>query len=702
MPLTITGHVADIWSGLQARPRLRARVGLVVTVLLGSVLLWATVRVPFEWRAALHDHDHRHALLSTALERTRVQISELRTRISARCDSITVRALVSHSLTAPDARRFSVRFRGADAVCGPLGSGAWVPASTRTSLLPSLVVSGPDAGRSLHVVYPADAYDIIVELDSEVASVLDTPVPNSRFRWLHEIVPEAARSRTGSIGLQTRLADGMRWTTRLDVMSIPVGAQRDWPWMLLIAIIGLLIARGALHTAVFRRVSAEHRMRRAVRKRRFEPWIQPIVRADTREIVGGEVLMRWAHPARGILPPSEFIALAEATDLIRAMSEIVMAKARDRLAATVHQQPALYISFNITPRELADPRLLDRLIRVFDDESLPRQQVLLEVTERDLVDDAAVDTLHALRAAGFRIAIDDFGTGHSSLSLLERVPADKLKIDRMFVQSIGEDDAPRPVLDAIIAMAHGIGLPLIAEGVETEAQHRYLSQRGVQSIQGFLHGRPMPLDDFSRLVAPPDVMAEGQTPVSLDGLVFAMQGPDGVPIRRRWHRFCAYPRCFVASDAVTWLQTHLDVTRERAVRVGERLTALGQIEHVMEEHDFKDEYLFFQVRPSLNDHSEHAHGLPEVSLVIDGLRRAAHSLFGGASEGLLRFEHVCRGDRLTLWIETQFQLARQDALLVGEVLMRRGALVHVFDDRPFAATRDLYRLAPDRDPASRG
>jgi len=251
-------------------------------------------------------------------------------------------------------------------------------------------------------------------------------------------------------------------------------------------------------------------------------------------------------------------------------------------------------------------------------------------------------------------------------------------------------------------MAHGIGLPLIAEGVETEAQHRYLSQRGVQSIQGFLHGRPMPLDDFSRLVAPPDVMAEGQTPVSLDGLVFAMQGPDGVPIRRRWHRFRAYPRCFVASDAVTWLQTHLDVTRERAVRVGERLTALGQIEHVMEEHDFKDEYLFFQVRPSLNDHSAHAHGLPDVSLVIDGLRRAAHSLFGGASEGLLRFEHVCRGDRLTSWIETQFRLARQDALLVGEVLMRRGALVHVFDDRPFAATRDLYRLAPDRDPASRG
>ena len=701
MPLTVAGHVADIWSGLQARPRRRARVGLVVSVLLGSMLLWATVRVPIEWSAARRDHTQRHALLSMALVRTRAEISALRTQITDRCDTTTVRALVSHSLSAPDARRFFVRFRGHEAVCGPMGSGAWLPASTRSLLVLSLVVSGPGVTRSLHVVHPADAYDVIAELGSDVASVLDTPVPNSRFRWMHEIVPVAAPSRGGRLGMQTALPDGMRWTTRLDVMSIPIGVQRDWAWLLLIAIVGMLIARLALHTAVFRRVSAEHRMRRAVRKRRFEPWIQPIVRADTREIVGGEVLMRWAHPARGILPPSEFIALAEATDLIRTMSEIVMAKARDRLASAVHQQPALYISFNITPRELTDPGLLDRLIRVFDDESLPRQQVLLEVTERDLVDDAAVDTLHALRAAGFRIAIDDFGTGHSSLSLLERVPADKLKIDRAFVQSIGEDGAPRPVLDAIITMAHGIGLPLIAEGVETEAQHRYLSQRGVQCIQGFLHGRPMPLDDFSRLVAPPEVIGEGQTPVSLDGLVFAMQGRDGVAIRHRWYRFRRYPRCFVASDAVTWLQGHLGVTRERAVRVGERLTALGQIEHVMEEHDFKDEYLFFHVRPSLYDQDAHSHRLPDVSLVIDGLRRAARPLFGAASEGLLRFDDVCRGDRLTSWIETQFRLARQDALLVGEVLMRRGALVHVFDDRPFAATRDLYRLAPDRDLASR-
>ncbi len=702
MSSTVAGHVADIWSGLQARPRRRARVGLVVSVLLGSVLLWALVRIPLEWRAARRDHDQRHVLLSKALVRMRAEITTLRTQITTRCDAATVHALVVRSLSAPDARRFFVRFRDNDAVCGPLGSDARLPMSIPSKPVPSLVVSGRGAVRSLHAVYPADAYDIIAELGSDVASVLITPVPNSGFRWLHEVALVAASSPERSLGMQTMLPDSMWWATRLDVMSIPVGIQQDWAWLLLIAVVGMLIARVALHTAVFRRVSAENRMRRAVRKRRFEPWIQPIVRADTREIVGGEVLMRWAHPARGILPPSEFIALAEATDLIRTMSEIVMTKARDRLASTVQQQPSLYISFNITPRELSDPRLVERLIRVFDDESLPRQQVLLEVTERELVEDAAVETLHALRAAGFRIAIDDFGTGHSSLSLLERVPADKLKIDRAFVQSIGEDDTPRPVLDAIITMAHGIGLPLIAEGVETESQHRYLARHGVQTIQGYLHGRPMPLDDFSRLVAPPEVLSEGQTPVSLDGLVFAMQGPDGVAIRDRWYNFRRYPRCFVASDAVSWLQNHLGVSRERAVRVGERLTALGQIEHVMEEHDFKDAFLFFHVRPSLYDQDTHAHRLPDVAVVLDGLRRAARPLFGAASEGLLRFDDVCRGDRLTSWLESHFRLVRHDALLVGEVLMRRGALVHVFDDRPFAATRDLYRLAPDRDLASRG
>jgi len=700
MPLSAAGHVADIWSNLQARPRRRARLGLVVLSLLGSALLWATVRIPLEWRETIRDHGQRHEHLSMALIRTHAEIRALQTLVTAQCDTTTVRALVRQSLSANDARRFFVRYRGDERVCGPLGADASVPAATRSHPVPSLVLSGLGAARSLHVVYPTEAYDVIAELGSDVAALLDAPVSNSRFRWVHAIVPAAAPSHQQWLGIQTVLPNGMLWATRLDGTSIAVGVQRDWAWVLLIAVIGLLIARLALQKAVFRRVSADHRLRRAVRKRRFEPWIQPIVRADTREIVGGEVLMRWAHPARGILPPSDFIALAEATDLIRKMSEIVMVKARDRLASTVQQQPDLYISFNITPRELVDPGLVARLIRVFDDESLPRHQVLLEVTERDLVEDTAVDTLHALRAAGFRIAIDDFGTGHSSLSLLERVPADKLKIDRAFVQNIGEDDAPRPVLDAIITMAHGIGLPLIAEGVETEAQHRYLSKRGVQCIQGFLHGRPMPLDDFARLAAPAEVLGEGHTPVSLDGLVFAMEGPGGVAVRNRWYRMRRYPRCFVASEAVTWLQTHLGVTRERAVRVGERLTAMGQIEHVMEEHDFKDEYLFFHVRPSLFDQNAHAGRLPDVALVIERLRRTAHPVFGAASEGLLRFDAVCRGDRLTAWIEGQFRLAREDALLVGEVLMRRGALVHVFDDRPFAATRDLYRMAPERDLAS--
>ncbi len=701
MPLLAAGHVADIWSDLQARPRRRARVGLVAAVLLGSALIWAIVRIPVEWSTAVRDHAQRRAHLSLALMGTRAEVAALRTQITMRCDSTTVRALVRHSLSAHDARRFFVRFRGDERVCGPLGSDALLPAVTLSHLMP-LAVAGFGSARTMYALYPADGYDVIAELGGDVVSVLDAPVPSSRFKWTHAIVPASSPPHLGRLGLQTRLADGMLWTTQLNVMSIPLGLQRDWAWLLLIAVIGLLIARLALHTAVFRRVSAEHRMRRAVRKRRFEPWIQAIVRADTREIVGGEVLMRWAHPARGILPPSEFIALAESTDLIRTMSDIVMTKARDRLASTARQHPDLYISFNLTPRELADPGLLGRLIRVFDDESLPRRQVLIEVTERDLVEDAAVNTLHALREAGFRIAIDDFGTGHSSLSLLERVPADKLKIDRAFVQSIGDDDTPRPVLDAIIAMAHGIGLPLIAEGVETEAQHRYLAKRGVQCIQGFLHGRPMPLDEFSRLVAPPDVVSDVSTPVSLDGLVFAMQGPGGMAIRNRWYHLRRYPNCFVASDAVSWLQAYLGITRERAVRVGERLTAMGQIEHVMEEHDFKDEYLFFHVRPSLVDQDAHMDRLPDASLVVERLRRAAHPVFGAASEGLLRFDDVCRGDRLIAWIETQFRLARRDALLVGEVLMRRGALVHVFDDRPFAATRDLYRLAPDRNLASGG
>ena len=206
--------------------------------------------------------------------------------------------------------------------------------------------------------------------------------------------------------------------------------------------------------------------------------------------------MRWDHPVRGLVPPIEFIDQAEQTGLIVPMTEILMRKARDRLATALKEFPDLYFSFNVTVGQLADPRFPDFLDRMFDEQSLPPRNVMLEMIERDAVDARVSAGLTQLRLRGYRIAIDDFGTGQSSLSVLSKIECDRLKIDREFVRAIDEDATNRPVLDAIIELARRLNLPAIAEGVETQAQRAYLSARGVAALQGYLIAKPLPVSEF--------------------------------------------------------------------------------------------------------------------------------------------------------------------------------------------------------------
>lgn len=385
----------------------------------------------------------------------------------------------------------------------------------------------------------------------------------------------------------------------------------------LIALVALLTLLRQLRD----RANPQRRLSLALRKRRFEPFVQPIVEVQTGRCVGGEVLMRWAHPARGILPPVEFIELAEDSRLIVPMSEIVMTKARDRLARVLERHDGLYCSFNITSAQLRDPACESRLTHIFDATSLPRQHLLLELTERAFVDRNSLSSLRALRESGDRLAIDDFGTGHSSLATIEQLPLDRIKIDREFVRTIESDTVTRPVLDTIITLAHALKIPMIAEGIETQAQWDYLAARGVQYVQGFLIARPMSTDDFDdwideyqavlptiasgpltpRRVAaiseqrPRTSTAETAMPkLELERQVADMRGIDGVDVRDRMYALRRYPLCFVGRKAVDWLANRLQVSRATAVRIGERMAALGFLRHVVEEHDFADAFLFFR------------------------------------------------------------------------------------------------------------
>jgi EAL domain-containing protein (putative c-di-GMP-specific phosphodiesterase class I) len=483
----------------------------------------------------------------------------------------------------------------------------------------------------------------------------------------------------------------------------------------------LAMAAGALGTLLFCgwvwrqamvRSRLARRIERALRKRQFVPFVQPIVDMATGRCIGGEVLMRWAHPERGILPPGEFIDEAERTGLIVGMSTLVMERAAHRLAPLAQAHPALYFSFNITAGQLRRPHFASELADIFNADTLPRAQVLLELTEREALDPLTQRTVRALHAAGWRIAIDDFGTGQSSLAALERLPIDRLKIDRAFVSAVGEQTARRPVLDAIIGLARELGVRLVAEGVETQAQWDYLAQRQVASAQGYLISRPLALDAFGRwfeaqlrpvgpTAAPlndqPNERTAGHTVQGPEALLHderllsiwrAMLAPGGVDVRDRLFQLRLYRQCFVGREAVDWLVRHAQVSRAEALRLGRRLVALGCLKHVLDEHDFQDGELFYAVT------SNTARDSPQP--VATDLREALHGLHGPVqadhARGLLLHRRCLRGSELVGWLCKRYEVTPATALQWGAQLMRQGRLRHVFDDRPLSDSRALYRL----------
>lgn len=218
---------------------------------------------------------------------------------------------------------------------------------------------------------------------------------------------------------------------------------------------------------------------------------QPIVQLSTREPVGYESLVRWQHPRRGLVMPDEFIAQAERTGAIHSLGAWLVDEVCR--AVVTGPGPRRSIGINVSPVELANPDYADMVIDRMEAYATPGNLLVLEVTEGafDEGDEQVLKTLCTLRDRGILVAIDDFGAGHSSLSRLESLPIDVLKVDGALVQAIGERD-DSPILAAIAAMAHALDLRLVAERVETEHQAAVLKRLGYQLAQGYLFGRPAP------------------------------------------------------------------------------------------------------------------------------------------------------------------------------------------------------------------
>jgi predicted signal transduction protein with EAL and GGDEF domain len=225
---------------------------------------------------------------------------------------------------------------------------------------------------------------------------------------------------------------------------------------------------------------------------------QPQALADG-TIIGFEALARWQHPTRGFIPPSEFIPVAEESGLIIELGEWVL---REACREAARWPQPLRIAVNVSAIQFRRGQLQQTVHSVLLDAGLAAGRLELEITEGVLIENVsrAAAVLRNLKALGVQIALDDFGTGYSSLAYLQSFPLDRLKIDRSFVARLGRHDDSSAIVRGVIGLARGLKMPVLAEGVETEEQRRVLQQEGCDEVQGYLIGRPAPIQGYAEIV----------------------------------------------------------------------------------------------------------------------------------------------------------------------------------------------------------
>jgi diguanylate cyclase (GGDEF)-like protein/PAS domain S-box-containing protein len=258
----------------------------------------------------------------------------------------------------------------------------------------------------------------------------------------------------------------------------------------------------AMRDRSMERLALESALRRAIDRDELVAFYQPIVALADGAITSAEALVRWQHPERGLLEPAEFVPLAEESGLIVAIDRWVLERACHQAGRWQHDGSAVTVGLNLSARQLTRPGLIDTVRQALDDGGADPHHLWVEITESVLMEDAdlAGTVLGRLRALGVRVCVDDFGTGYSSLSYLTRFPVDALKIDRSFVSGLTSNAGDAAVVEAVVGMAHSLGLAVVAEGVETADQVARLRDLGCDAAQGYWFARPGPADDVSELL----------------------------------------------------------------------------------------------------------------------------------------------------------------------------------------------------------
>ena len=297
--------------------------------------------------------------------------------------------------------------------------------------------------------------------------------------------------RSGRVAPLTRQADVV-WRIPHGGRSIPLNQRFAQMWQ--------------LPRRVVNRLVAESNLRGALRKQELEVFFQPQANLATGEIDGMEALVRWRHPSRGIIMPDDFIPLAEETGLILSLGDWVLRAACKQNVEWIQSgMRPLRMAVNISARQLDQPGLPDIVEGVLSETGLPSKWLELEVTETATMRDPvkSIKILHDLRDLGLRISMDDFGIGYSSLALVKDLPLDTLKIDRSLISGVTKSRSLAAIARAIVAMANGMDLEVVAEGVETPDQLAFVKDIRCDRYQGFLLGRPEPANQLSSVLQLP-------------------------------------------------------------------------------------------------------------------------------------------------------------------------------------------------------
>jgi diguanylate cyclase (GGDEF)-like protein len=259
----------------------------------------------------------------------------------------------------------------------------------------------------------------------------------------------------------------------------------------------------AMRSRVLGRLHQENQLRQAIDGDELRLYYQPIVSLDNGRVHGVEALIRWEHPERGLLPPSEFVPLAEQSSLILALGHWVLREACEQVSRWNDVASELSVTVNVAARQLADRAFADTLAATIAEARIDPARLGIELTESSLLDEAAspVKALEAMREVGVQLILDDFGTGYSSLSYLQRLPLDMLKLDRSFVIPLGADRQEWNLVASVIDMAAALELTMVAEGVETAAQQAMLSTLSCPYAQGYHFAKPMPADELLPWIA---------------------------------------------------------------------------------------------------------------------------------------------------------------------------------------------------------